>query len=258
MFKQFFKKIGLSLILVSSINVVSSMENQNNKCFIYDGGEFKPLNSNDWIIDQYKKIENFKKNATYVGNLSLQSEIDDVVLHCTKRVEYNPDEMWFDYQALFDKTKNKILGKKDNIIVRHVNFDKNTIAKDALFSTHKLVDYKLLNNAINGNIDAQHFMLENILDYLRFEHCNDENSEVICNYKYLLSILVTFGNYSSLLKGEYMCFANNNYKYVPIYIRCRSNVYGCEHYSNYTNFYAVARPIVLHNDIPMDVLHEYY
>ena len=29
-----------------------------------------------------------------------------------KKVDYKPDRMWFDYQALFDKTRNNILRKE--------------------------------------------------------------------------------------------------------------------------------------------------
>ena len=49
------------------------------------------------------------------------------------RIQYSPDDMWFDYQALFDQTKNFILLLKkkefEHIWVNHTDFEKNTLLK---------------------------------------------------------------------------------------------------------------------------------
>ena len=68
-----------------------------------------------------------------------------MVDNCTRKVKYNPDIMWFDYQALFDKTRNKVFGKTDNIEVKHVDFTKNTIARNGVFDSYE-IDTNMLNS----------------------------------------------------------------------------------------------------------------
>ena len=38
------------------------------------------------------------------------------------RVEYDPEIMWFDYQSLFDKTRNAVLDIDCNIEIKHTDF----------------------------------------------------------------------------------------------------------------------------------------
>ena len=38
------------------------------------------------------------------------------------RVEYDPEIMWFDYQSLFDKTRNTVLDIDCNIEIKHIDF----------------------------------------------------------------------------------------------------------------------------------------
>ena len=73
-----------------------------------------------------------------ISGMSKQ-DIQKMVDNCTRKVQYNPEKMWFDYQALFDKTRNKILGKTDNIKVKYTDFDKNIIAKQAIFDNDELI-----------------------------------------------------------------------------------------------------------------------
>ena len=40
-------------------------------------------------------------------------------------IMFDPDIMWFDNPALFNKTINVILGKADNTNIRHTNFQNN-------------------------------------------------------------------------------------------------------------------------------------
>ena len=84
-----------------------------------------------------------------------------MVDNCTRQVYYNPEKMWFDYQALFDKTKNKVLGKIDNIKVKHTDFDKNVIAREAMFYNDK-VDINLLNEVSDGDLNSQAYIQNNL------------------------------------------------------------------------------------------------
>ena len=38
------------------------------------------------------------------------------------RVEYDPEIMWFDYQSLFDKTRNAVLYIDCNFEIKHTDF----------------------------------------------------------------------------------------------------------------------------------------
>ena len=74
------------------------------------------------------------------------------------RIEYDPKNMWFDYQALFDQTKNWVLHydfkikEFEKIPVKHTDFEKNTLAKKALFGDK--VDNKLINDICRGFVPA--------------------------------------------------------------------------------------------------------
>ena len=58
-------------------------------------------------------------------------------------IMYNPDIMWFDYPALFNKTINVILGKADNTNIRYTNFQNNKIALRAIFNSNNVNEYTL-------------------------------------------------------------------------------------------------------------------
>ena len=62
--------------------------------------------------------------------------------------------MWFDYQALFDKTRNKILGKTDNIKVKHVDFSENTNSRKEVFSDNE-IDTNMSHKALDGDLNIQ-------------------------------------------------------------------------------------------------------
>ena len=214
----------------------------------------------DIVAEQNKQINDFKKDALYVGNVFLQTQIDDIVLSCKRTVEYNPKKMWFDYNALFNKTKNKIIGKNDSIKVKCVDFNKNTVARNVVFGLNQKCDNKLLEGVLHGDNKYQYLILNNMLDYINFElrrPGNDIEENVIDNYKYLLSIVVTFGEYSSLLQKEYFNFASDEFKIIPIYIKFRSGVHRIYDGLDCANFYAVSRPI-LYKHIPKNVLDQYY
>ena len=70
------------------------------------------------------------------------------------RIEYDPEEMWLDYQSLFDQTKNWVLHydfklqEFKTIPVQHTDFEKNTLAKKALFGDE--IDNELINDVCKG------------------------------------------------------------------------------------------------------------
>ena len=72
------------------------------------------------------------------------------------RIEYEPENMWFYYQALFDQIKNWVLHydfkvkEFKTIPVQHTDFEKNTLAKKALFGD-KIIDNTMLNDACTGS-----------------------------------------------------------------------------------------------------------
>ena len=86
----------------------------------------------DAMFETYQLLGN---EVVDISGLS-KEEIRKMVDNCTKKIKYNPSKMWFDYQALFDKTKNKVFGKTGNIEVKHVDFTKNTIARNGVFDNN--------------------------------------------------------------------------------------------------------------------------
>ena len=68
------------------------------------------------------KRETLKNNDIKIssGVLETKSSIENIKIK--KIVECNQDIMWFDYQSLFDKTKNAILWEDINIQIAHTNF----------------------------------------------------------------------------------------------------------------------------------------
>ena len=112
-----------------------------------------------------------------------------------KKVEYNPDEMWFDYQALFNKTKSVVLEQDCDIEVKHTNFESDKFARDA--TSIKNNNSELLNDIISGNAEKQCELLE-IMDYY---YQNDPVIDVYFsyeifskNYLFLLGIAASFCN----------------------------------------------------------------
>lgn len=60
------------------------------------------------IGDEMNKIYKLLGNEVLdISGMSKQ-DIRKMVDNCTRKVIYNPDMMWVDYQALFDKTRNKV------------------------------------------------------------------------------------------------------------------------------------------------------
>ena len=108
-----------------------------------------------------------------------KQEIKNMVDNCTRKVKYNPEKMWIDYQALFDKTRNKVLSKTDDIKVRYVNLEENRVARSGLFYNNKM-DMNMFLKALDGDLDTQLIIINNIWNY--YLSCDEEvdNLEEIC------------------------------------------------------------------------------
>ena len=131
-----------------------------------------------------------------------------------RRVEYDPENMWFDYQALFDQTKNWVLHydfkieEFKTIPVQHTDFEKNTLSKKVLFGDK--VDNELINSVCNGFVPEIFNMVIKLFNYAQLEKYKGDREKiqkVWYNFLLLLAIKVQF------------TFGNNNgfyYKYVEI------------------------------------------
>ena len=99
------------------------------------------------------------------------------------RVEYDPTKMWFDYQALFDKTKSVVIGKPCNIGVKYTNF----------YEDEYPLDKVRLNQILSGDIDAQCNLVNEMKKYINDRIFLSEylSSGIVSNYIYLMCIAVS-------------------------------------------------------------------
>ena len=122
-------------------------------------------------------------------------------------IEYNPDIMWFDYQALYENRRNFViknfLGKstykfEDNI--KHPDFNNNSLAKESIMNGN--LDNNTINNALIGEYVALTEIIENLKKSIN-KYKNDINYQtnknninnyyvLQYNYRCLLAIIVQF------------------------------------------------------------------
>ena len=137
-----------------------------------------------------------------------------------KKVPYDPNIMWFDYQALFDKTKSIVLEENTNIKVEHTDFETNTLARTVLGIENK--NCLVIVDTLSGVDAAQMSLLSKMCKYLDNNYMSNVNNDcntatkqysgknfyiVHFNYICLLAIIASsecFGvakqNYLSLVK----------------------------------------------------------
>ena len=163
-------------------------------------------------------------------------------------IEYDPESMWFDYQALFDQTKIWVLynepifqiKKYETIPVQHTDFEKNTLAKKVFGDK---VNNTQINDACNGFYPAISSILAGSTEYLAkhgSECSQDDYLLLIYNFKFLLAICVQFSYDDSEYRKEYLRFAGENPKNIPV----PDNI-GIEYISSIddTQLYKVIMPI---------------
>ena len=117
-------------------------------------------------------------------------------------IMYNPDIMWFDYPALFNKTINVILGKADNTNIRHTNFQNNKLALRAIFNSNQVNEHSLY-KILSGDTSSYKLVLHNIGKLLQGQYDKSEFKDltleqvllVNLNYKYISSMIIFFDDY---------------------------------------------------------------
>ena len=78
--------------------------------------------------------------------------------------------MWFDYQALFDQTKNWVLHydfkikEFETVQVQHTDFEQNILARKALLG--EKIDDTLINDVCSGFVPTIGKVLVNLFEYI--------------------------------------------------------------------------------------------
>ena len=144
------------------------------------------------------------------------SKIDGVnTINEEKKVIYEPDKMWFDYQSLFDKTRNAILEQDDEIKVKN-NVDKNELAKKVLsFEDNDFI----IGEALDGKTWAQSELMDCIEKYVEQNYSRNEEVpndkqyiEIEYNYRHLLGIVASLAQIGDeIAKKRYLALV----KYIP-------------------------------------------
>ena len=111
-----------------------------------------------------KSCNKFASNSKNVKDIAIQCDLgtcsykSNIWNVCSidngPRVEYDHTKMWFDYQALFDKTKSVVLGQICDIEVKHTHF----------YEYH--LDKLILNKILSGDIDAQCNLVNEMKKYI--------------------------------------------------------------------------------------------
>ncbi len=134
------------------------------------------------------------------------------------KVIYDEDIMWFDYQALFDKTMSRILNGTNNNKVQCTDFDNNELARNVMLLDGKC-DTSLIDNVLSGNVESQYKIMQNCANYLFGEYrirnginIDEEQEHIIAlNYRYLVGILTLLaGDKFNDIKREYIHLAGGS------------------------------------------------
>ena len=134
----------------------------------------------------------------------------------SKKVVYDPNTMWFDYQSLFNKMKDDYLDKENDNEIDHIDFIENDIARDAVFGTdwETGINYSktYLNEILIGNAYSLFFAKKYCYEQLNKINSNNNSDEIMqckLNYIYFLALLVPFINNGYLME-EYSKLSNGN------------------------------------------------
>ena len=187
---------------INNENIPNAMENNNNSNNDEDNNS---MNATDCETSGNSSLNISRNNS--INNNRRDNNI--------RRVKYNPDKMWFDYQALFDQSKNWVLHYDLNfrtqeflkIPVNHTNFETNNLARKALFKDKK--NDELINDVCAGFPPAIGEILNNLSEYhdkFRDNISQEDYSTLLYNFKFLLAIRVQFSYGNN--NGYYKLYSN--------------------------------------------------
>ena len=224
------------------------MEDDNNNNFHNDELCLKLCNKVGDVM--YKDYLFLGNEVVDISGMS-KEEIKKMVDNCKRKVKYNGRMMWFDYQALFEKTRNKILGKTDNIKVKYANLKKNSAARHGIFNYSK-PDMNLLFKALDGDLESQKKIMKNIYDYYwSIDEIFDKDHEICYsrkaglvhrNYLYLLTIRIALCEFEFDLYNYY--FSDAWKDFLPTYFCPDSLKNKNNKLIENMNFYAISRPVM--------------
>lgn len=168
--------------------------------------------ANTMDSDDSRSINSTEGKTSFIGSVWSVNNMDN-----GPRVEYEPDKMWFDYQALFDKTKSVVLEQNMNIEVKHTNFKENELARHAVFGRDIWYSASL-DGIINGELESLYTAMIHCKEYSfgykeEYETLSQEYSDLVdLNYRYFLGICVSLCDYSSSVMQAYR---DLTYCYLP-------------------------------------------
>ena len=110
---------------------------------------------------------------------------------------------WFDYEALFKKTKSFVLKEENNIEIDHTDFDKDLLARDCLSNGNKNDYTYYANNILNGDINVQFQAVNNMAKYAKLLfaigmsrfYSEKDCATVPLNFKLLCANIVAFNKF---------------------------------------------------------------
>ena len=171
--------------------------------------------------------------------------------------------MWFDYQNLFEKARNKVLNIPDNIIVEHEDFEKNFIARHALFFSDN-IDTNLLEKLLDGDLESTRKLNHNLWIYCdtgeyhpfngdwdkkKYDTIDDDECKNLAaiNHDYLFTILFALdkfneGDYNYYFYGNSGGSNGANGDFVPDYFNRGNLIKKNKNFLKSLNFYAITRP----------------
>lgn len=145
----------------------------------------------------------YDTNSNMNNNFDTNSVLSMSDMNNCNNGEYDPENMWFDYQALFDKTRNCILGLNDDIEVKHTDFKENQLARLVIFE-QKYFDHMIeyvLSEIINDDTTCYYTLISNFHRY-RDLYCDEESLVTVkknlpsinLNFFYFVGIMLSLGS----------------------------------------------------------------
>ena len=206
--------------VISKVNDFSIVDSNSNNSTIDSNKNSKDNSPEIKKLDNTNEINNNQiEEIILYGNIKNNSKNDSKNIineNITKEVKYDPDKMWFDYQKLFNKTRNVILGRDDTTKVE-CNINKNEFVKEVLSCEDS--DF-IIKQATDGETWAQDEIMDCIENYVESGSLKKESvlgnklyNEINYNYRYLLGIVASLERIGNeVAKKRYLALV----KYIPV------------------------------------------